>query len=86
MIVLCLIVAFPAIPDAKTPRGHKAKREFRKENPCPSTGRKSGSCPGYHVDHIKPLKDDGDDHKSNMQWLSEENHKEKTKRERKDTF
>jgi hypothetical protein len=37
-------------------------------HPCPSTGRTSGSCPGYVVDHVTPLKRNGADRPSNMQW------------------
>ena len=44
------------------------RRAFQHQHPCPSTGRKTGSCPGYVVDHIKPLKRGGVDRPSNMQW------------------
>ena len=36
-------------------RSSHSKHEFEKSNPCPSTGRGSGACPGYVVDHIVPL-------------------------------
>jgi hypothetical protein len=45
---------------------------FRKTHPCPSTGRTSGACPGYVVDHIKALKHGGRDDPSNMQWQTVE--------------
>ena len=45
-----------------------ARREFQHSNRCPSTGRASGACPGYVVDHIRPLKRGGSDTPSNMQW------------------
>jgi hypothetical protein len=44
---------------------------FKKQHPCPSTGKTSGSCPGYVIDHIKPLKRGGADTPSNMQWQTE---------------
>jgi hypothetical protein len=37
-------------------RSAAARREFRSANPCPSTGRTTGACGGYVVDHIKALK------------------------------
>jgi hypothetical protein len=49
-------------------RNPEAKRTFKMSHPCPSTGRSSGACPGYVVDHIKPLKRGGADSPSNMQW------------------
>jgi len=58
---------------ARDKRGHikrnpEAKRAFKNSHPCPSSGRSSGACPGYVVDHIKPLKREGADSPSNMQW------------------
>jgi hypothetical protein len=39
-----------------------------REEPCPSTEKNSGACPGYVVDHVKALKHGGADVPSNMQW------------------
>src|SRR5450759_4815680 len=47
-----------------------AKREFKRAHPCPSTGKGSGACPGYVVDHVQALKHGGADSPSNMQWQS----------------
>ena len=49
-------------------RSRAATRQFQKSNPCPSTGRRSGACPGYVIDHVRPLKRGGADAPSNMQW------------------
>ena len=49
-------------------RSEAAKREFERRNPCPSTGRTSGPCPGYVIDHIQALKHGGADAPGNMQW------------------
>lgn len=58
-------------------RSERAKREFRKSHPCPSTGKTSGACRGYVIDHISPLKRGGADASYNMQWQTIEVAKEK---------
>jgi hypothetical protein len=49
-------------------RNTKARAAFMRSHPCPSTGKTHGACPGYVVDHIKPLKRGGADNPGNMQW------------------
>ena len=49
-------------------RSETARRAFMRTHPCPSTGRMSGPCPGYVVDHVRALKHGGLDAPSNMQW------------------
>jgi len=53
-------------------RSGPAKRHFKRRQPCPSTGRSTGPCPGYVIDHIKPLKRGGADAPHNMQWQTRE--------------
>lgn len=53
-------------------RSSSAKQQFRSAHPCPSTGRRSGRCPGYVIDHIHPLKRGGADSAFNMQWQTRE--------------
>jgi hypothetical protein len=52
---------------------------FLKQNPCPSTHKNYGSCPGYIVDHVIPLKRGGPDRPDNMQWQTVEDAKQKDK-------
>lgn len=49
-------------------RSSSAKRAFERQMPCPSTGKVRGGCPGYIVDHVRPLECGGADAPSNMQW------------------
>ncbi len=53
-------------------RSAKAKDDFKRVNPCPATGRSSGACPGYVIDHVVPLKRGGADAPYNMQWQTTE--------------
>ena len=62
-------------------RSPSARHEFQRSNPCPSTGKTSGYCPGYVIDHVTPLKRGGADHPSNMQWQTKEEAKIKDKTE-----
>ena len=57
--------------DASQVKRSSAERsKFVRNNPCPATGKTSGSCPGWHVDHIIPLACGGADKPYNMQWLT----------------
>ena len=49
-------------------RSAKAKDEFKRSHPCPSTGKSYGACPGYVIDHVRALKRGGADSPANMQW------------------
>ena len=68
-------------PNGKIHRSAAAKGDFKKSHPCPSTGKSSGACPGYVIDHVKPLKRGGADSPSNMQWQTTAAAKAKDKTE-----
>jgi hypothetical protein len=63
-------------------RSSAAKHSFERQHPCPSTGRTSGRCPGYVVDHVEPLECGGADSPGNMQWQTVAAGKAKDKTER----
>jgi hypothetical protein len=63
-------------------RSTEAKAAFKRQQPCPSTGKSSGPCPGYVIDHVKPLACGGADDPSNMQWQTAAEGKAKDKWER----
>lgn len=42
---------------------------FRQLHPCPRTGRKTGACPRWAINHIIPLAKGGCDSVINMMWL-----------------
>lgn len=62
-------------------RSTKAKDDFKKQHPCPSTGKSTGACPGYVIDHLQALKHRGADKPSNMQWQTVADSKKKDKTE-----
>jgi 5-methylcytosine-specific restriction endonuclease McrA len=58
-------------------RGHIVRRAdviaaFKKQHPCPVTGKTYGKCPGWSINHVIPLACFGKDAVSNMQWLPNE--------------
>lgn len=42
-------------------RSSTARRQFVHSRPCLSTGKSSGACPGYVIDHVMPLQRGGAD-------------------------
>lgn len=81
---LCLVAALFGLPtaSAKTHRSHSAIAAFKHQQPCPANGKTSGPCPGYVIDHVKPLCAGGADDPSNMQWQTVEEGKAKDRIER----
>lgn len=60
-------------------RSRTLRAEFQRQNPCPSTGKPRGACPGYQVDHREALICGGKDELPNLQWLRVAEHREKTR-------
>lgn len=79
---LLLLLSLLSPADARIKRSSKARAEFRRSHPCPSTGKTSGPCPGWIIDHVNPLACGGADSPSNMQWQTVEDAKAKDKWER----
>lgn len=75
---LILIACFALHADA---RDRNQVRHFRAHNACPATGKTTGACPGYRVDHAYPLCAGGEDSPRNMQWQSVADAAAKDKRE-----
>ena len=81
---LLLLFLTSAESEAKIPRSKSVTAEFQRLNPCPTTGKRTGACPGYVKDHIKPLCAGGEDAVSNMQWQTVEEAKAKDVLERRE--
>ncbi len=80
-LAMALAVVLVAAPARSIERSPAIKAEFRKANPCPATGRKTGACPGWEVDHRQALVCGGADTVDNLQWLPVAEHREKTRAE-----
>jgi len=71
LAISCTIALWLAvIANGAHARDPKQVRLFRAANPCPATGKATGACPGWVVDHIKPLCAGGADRPTDMQWQS----------------
>jgi hypothetical protein len=82
-VALLLVLAVLCVPaDARIHRNAGARHHFKQLHPCPATGRPTGKCPGYVIDHVKPLACGGADDPSNMQWQTVDEAKAKDKWER----
>jgi hypothetical protein len=72
----------PYSPRRRAHRSRAARADFQRAHPCPSTGRTSGACPAYVVDHVRPLACGGADAPSNMAWQTTADVRAKDKWER----
>lgn len=65
VILLVVLLCVPVLAEARDPAQVRA---FRATHACPSTGKMTGACPGWVVDHAYPLCAGGADLPSNMTW------------------
>ena len=82
ILLLALLLGFAGIVEGRTYRDPHQRAAFVKQHPCPATGKTRGACPGYVVDHVKPLCAGGLDRPSNMQWQTTAESKNKDRLER----
>jgi hypothetical protein len=82
LAALLTLACVPTTSDA-APRSKAAIDSFKRAHPCPATDRPGGACPGYVIDHVKPLACGGADAPANMQWQTTADGKAKDKIERK---
>ena len=80
LMALVLALMFPAVALAKGSAA--AQLDFKREQPCPSTGKITGPCPSYVIDYIKPLACGGAEAPYNLQWQTLAAGKAKRKRVR----
>lgn len=74
-----IVLAFVSVHAIAADRSPAIRAEFMRQNPCPATGSTRGACPGYQVDHREALICGGRDELPNLQWLTVEEHKAKTR-------
>jgi hypothetical protein len=55
--------------DGRISRSSSVLAAYQRIHACPSTGLKTGACPGWELDHPLPLACGGIDAVSNLQWL-----------------
>ena len=81
IILLLSVAAFPKSTNHRYTRSREVTHAFQRSHPCPSTGKRSGACPGYVKDHVVALCAGGADSPSNMQWQTVRDAKAKDKTE-----
>jgi len=56
-------------PDGSIKRNQAVLSAYKRIHPCPSTGKSSGNCPDWSLNHIIPLSCAGADAVWNLQWV-----------------
>ena len=81
--LLCFVLCVAAAAQAVAAPATAQILAFKQHNACPSTGERGGACPGYEVAFVIPPCFGGPDLEYNLQWLSTEEHRDKTQAELK---
>lgn len=68
MKILIALLAFLFLLTGAASRDPAQVRAFRKNHPCPATGKADGPCIGFVVNHVVPLCWGGKDAPLNMEW------------------
>lgn len=55
--------------DGSNYRSSSVLAAYRRLHPCPVTGRSTGPCPGWAINHVIPLEKGGCDAVINLQWI-----------------
>ena len=88
MALAAILTGCASAPPVETPsperdasgrvhRSRAAIAAFKAANPCPSTVRTYGACPGFTIDHIRALACGGVDAPENMQYQTNKDAKAK---------
>ena len=81
LLSLCFLAGLPTAGSARPDRSPEVARDFQQQNPCPSTRKTGGPCPGYVKDHVVPLACGGADKVANLQWQTIQQAKAKDRAE-----
>jgi 5-methylcytosine-specific restriction endonuclease McrA len=77
--LLTLALLLPLLATARIERSAAEVLAFKRENRCPATGKPELRCENHQVDHVIPLCAGGSDTRDNMQYLSIQEHRWKTR-------
>lgn len=90
LLIALLALSWPA--EGAQKRDPKVRAAYQRLVPCPvpevrirpgTAGGRRGACPGFEIDHMQALVCGGGDVLENLQWLSVELHRLKTKEDLK---
>ena len=74
-----IALLLPLLASARIERSAAEVMAFKRSVPCPATGKPELRCAGHEVDHIEPLCAGGADRRENLQYLTIQEHRWKTR-------